>query len=534
MSSEFLTIATWVLPPLIGACIGYITNAIAIRMLFRPLEQKRVFGIRVPLTPGIIPRQRGQLAESIGRMVSERLLTEEVLRSKVESADFRSGLNRRIAGLSSILITSSAESAEETPTAAERSAVVREQEVVGEKAFEFAELLIERFLKSEGLETLVRSVVRHAIEGVGSTTLSDVFHNREKALASARRIIEEIVEGPVAHTVRDIVDRWLEQQTRANTEVGRFLSEEFIGEIEAIVETGYQPVFDYIIEWLKEDDIREELSYRGRIILREVLEKLNVFQRLLVSAGQYERQLRERMPAIVDDFIDSLDRTGRLPQNRRRVVSGIGTALRDLRRIGLADAQYKLDIDLRQTADATIPKLFDVLQSETVREGLVQSLDELFEKYADRPIAEILTELTGLEKDEMSQRVMVTVREWLARPGATRELSEGIISAIRRFLRESNNGVTAPLIQVEEEQKNALDSFLTDRVVALVSYRLPELVAAFNVHRLVVDRINSLDIENVERLLLMVIARHLKWINLFGALLGGLIGGLQLFLNVVL
>ena len=46
----------WILPPVLGAIIGYVTNAIAIRMLFRPFNEIRVLGLRLPFTPGLIPR----------------------------------------------------------------------------------------------------------------------------------------------------------------------------------------------------------------------------------------------------------------------------------------------------------------------------------------------------------------------------------------------------------------------------------------------------------------------------------------------
>ena len=48
------------LRPLLGGVIGYITNDIAIRMLFRPHTAKYVFGIHVPFTPGIIPKEQEQ------------------------------------------------------------------------------------------------------------------------------------------------------------------------------------------------------------------------------------------------------------------------------------------------------------------------------------------------------------------------------------------------------------------------------------------------------------------------------------------
>ncbi len=40
------------LAPLVGAFIGYATNHVAIRMLFRPLKPCRLFGLRLPLTRG--------------------------------------------------------------------------------------------------------------------------------------------------------------------------------------------------------------------------------------------------------------------------------------------------------------------------------------------------------------------------------------------------------------------------------------------------------------------------------------------------
>jgi len=38
--------------------------------------------------------------------------------------------------------------------------------------------------------------------------------------------------------------------------------------------------------------------------------------------------------------------------------------------------------------------------------------------------------------------------------------------------------------------------------------------------------------EKVEKLILDIVRKQLKWINLFGALLGSVIGGAQLLLNV--
>ena len=65
--------------PLIGGVIGYITNDIAIRMLFRPHKAKYLFGFHIPFTPGLIPKEKGRIAEAIGGVVSENLMNKEVL-----------------------------------------------------------------------------------------------------------------------------------------------------------------------------------------------------------------------------------------------------------------------------------------------------------------------------------------------------------------------------------------------------------------------------------------------------------------------
>lgn len=63
--------------PLIGAIIGYFTNFIAVKMLFHPHGEKRIFGKRLPFTPGIIPKNKPRLAQAIGNAVANTLLTKQ-------------------------------------------------------------------------------------------------------------------------------------------------------------------------------------------------------------------------------------------------------------------------------------------------------------------------------------------------------------------------------------------------------------------------------------------------------------------------
>lgn len=87
---------SYILGPLLGGIIGYITNDIAIRMLFRPHTPKYVFGIKVPFTPGIIPKEKSRIATSIGGAISENLMNKEVLEKNLLSEDMISKIRLSI------------------------------------------------------------------------------------------------------------------------------------------------------------------------------------------------------------------------------------------------------------------------------------------------------------------------------------------------------------------------------------------------------------------------------------------------------
>ncbi|MEW8955541.1 DUF445 domain-containing protein [Clostridium sp.] len=67
------------IPCIVGAIIGYITNWLAIKMLFRPYAEKRILGFKVPFTPGLIPKEQKRIAKNVGETVGEHLLSKENL-----------------------------------------------------------------------------------------------------------------------------------------------------------------------------------------------------------------------------------------------------------------------------------------------------------------------------------------------------------------------------------------------------------------------------------------------------------------------
>lgn len=73
----------WLLaaPPIVGGIIGYFTNDIAIKMLFRPYRAYYLAGRRIPFTPGLIPSNQERLAQRISDAIMGSLLTPTELQN---------------------------------------------------------------------------------------------------------------------------------------------------------------------------------------------------------------------------------------------------------------------------------------------------------------------------------------------------------------------------------------------------------------------------------------------------------------------
>lgn len=75
-----MVILRFVLLVLIGGLIGWITNKVAIKMLFRPINPHKVLGITFQ---GVFPRRKDQMAISLADTIEKELLSKEVIMNQL-------------------------------------------------------------------------------------------------------------------------------------------------------------------------------------------------------------------------------------------------------------------------------------------------------------------------------------------------------------------------------------------------------------------------------------------------------------------
>ena len=97
----FLTILFY---PFIGALIGWVTNTIAIWMLFHPYQEKRIWRIKIPFTPGLIPTRIERLAQEVSGAIRDHFLSgadvkdilKEMALGEVLTAEIKKRMHRSI------------------------------------------------------------------------------------------------------------------------------------------------------------------------------------------------------------------------------------------------------------------------------------------------------------------------------------------------------------------------------------------------------------------------------------------------------
>ncbi len=91
----------YIITPIMSTIIGYGTNYIAVKMLFRPKKEIKVFGHTLPFTPGAIPKGKPRLAKAVGDVVGSQLVTEEDIKAQLLNEKTQSVIVEKISEIMS-------------------------------------------------------------------------------------------------------------------------------------------------------------------------------------------------------------------------------------------------------------------------------------------------------------------------------------------------------------------------------------------------------------------------------------------------
>jgi uncharacterized membrane protein YheB (UPF0754 family) len=517
---------TYLLPPIIGAFIGYFTNYVAIRMLFRPLEPWRVFGVRIPLTPGVLPARRAEFANRIGRMVGRHLLGPNDVGRALEKEDLRRQLKgavmekvfhlleRETGSIASLIPPNMRDFIYEI--------IIRLRHEATRKAFEYLESdicaeSVRNFLYSKGdeiLSTEVRALLgRELCERIESgaaeqirnllvsegvvTILGDFVDNQTAALFNSESTLRELLPAALTTSlvdtlekeVFDILDRTLKDPDSVSVVRD--------GIIQAI-HSGFgslEGISGLLASFINVDKLVARFPEFPDRIATEVIRGLEAEK----TRGHISQTIRERLNALLDRPLSSILET--IPFRRAEA----------LRRL------FKR-------------KVMECLRGETTAGFILSAVSGGMARIGEKPLGSVLgMTLSEAGLTEIRAKAAESAIQALRSATVKETLELTVEKSIEKWFFEHPMGRLADIVpaSIAEELGEAIHLHLAE----LLRQEVPPLVDTLNVERIVEEKVNSLDILKMENLLLGIMENHFKYINLFGALLGFLIGALNVVIS---
>ena len=519
-------------PPLVGAFIGYLTNRVAIRMLFRPLKAWHIGGIKIPMTPGVIPSKRHQLADNIGEMVGEHLLTSDEISSSLQREAFQEHLQMLIESSIASTLKKDLGSLKAIIPSAYRtyfdigvktvSYKIKEKlhgYLRGEKTSQIFEEAVESWIDMV-LARRVGELIPADEHGYLRSRLLDAFgqilHDPATESQLAAIISEEIIrftgEGStcadllpekireaILEAVRDQTPRLLSQAARLldDPEVKNRLVEAVIEAIEEFVET-LGPMSNMVKGFLK----RELLDQKIREYLDDKHEDIAAF--------------------FQDQYIEV------------RVRAALGERLDSVLAAPLSDfLQVEHTEQLDAVSQIISQKLLSLLDSRETRQMIVHLLENYvtrITKGGEQTTGEAIEEVVGAELfDKYRMRLKAILVDAFHSAETTQFVDRMVDDLVEQLV---NKPIGRLDHLIPQGVTGALCTSLREMTSRLLISEVPGIVKSLNIRKIVTDRIDGFDLLRLEQLLLSIMAEQFKYINLFGALLGFIIGCANLFFMI--
>ncbi|MDK2941330.1 MAG: hypothetical protein PWP56_843 [Acetobacterium sp.] len=193
--------------PILGGIIGLITNGIAIRMLFRPIEAIKVFGLTLPFTPGLIPKEKPRIAKSLGDVVANNLLNENVIKNGLLSKEVDDKIANAVNGLIAKKSTS-----EETLRELfySFSGDQRGEQIITEVSTKIVDFSYERMVKMELGPLLSEIAVTEIVCNLQGSMFAMLIN--ENLISSAKVKMSEIIERMVVEKGEGILGNIIEKE----------------------------------------------------------------------------------------------------------------------------------------------------------------------------------------------------------------------------------------------------------------------------------------------------------------------------------
>lgn len=456
--------------PLVAGVVGYVTNKIAIKMLFRPYEPKwYTLGWQ-----GIVPKTRPKLAVKISEIVGQKLLAHDDFLYALENNNIKAKIHN----------------------------------IIAEKLKTLNAKDIHALIRLSSLEDKIidnKEVINNILNNA-AVSVVDIFLNKKIDINSFREPVFQLVKN---FNLEKAIDEQLEKT------INSFLSEDKT--LQDILPQDILKRKNDLVEYLtitimanirrlgKNDMVKAVLAQKVVNFKDSMLSSASGmdilkagFINLFLSNEKIEQIVENELPHITEDLSTN-------PVIYKNIYKTIEDEIDNLLKKPVNEVMVKLGFSDNHDIVLYIKSHF-VTNTNILDKVSALILDKLYQ-YSNLTIKEILM----LLNIDIYKFIKIDVMDILNAENY-KTVKSNMINKFTAFI--SNN-------------YNKIADVITELAVKLIKSNLKYALNAVNIEKIVKDKINALPLPEVENILFSFMKEHFKWINILGFFIGFVIGLVQ-------
>ncbi|NGT90730.1 DUF445 family protein [Clostridium perfringens] len=494
----------YIIGALIGAVIGYITNWLAIKMLFRPREAKYIFGMKLPFTPGLIPKEKSRIANKVGETVGTHLLNSDSLSKALKDDKIKSKFNEVAKEKINQVINSNSTLEESL------------KNTLGENYYALKGNMINNITKTI-LESIQEEEFKNKVKFYIVDSIKERLNkNPEKIIdfINSNKFREVIINTLEEEKTRDIIGKALLKEVKTlgkeDLTIEEVIPENIKPYIEEYVKSQKDTLVDIIKNLLRDDEVSHKIKSAINDNIPSIVSMFlseDVIYGKLVSLVDKSLSEEENKEYICDAALAFVHES--MKKKVSDVINNVGEEKLEVISDALGDKISK-KLNTEENIDSIISKLNCKISSFNSYEEIIKVL---FNDYENILIDNI---------DSMISRIVNNNQ-------LSGEISKIIEKVFDKFLQNSLNDICYNKQNLENSIMSILDNLYND----FVENKSAKVLEIVDISSIVEEQINAFEVDYAEEIIIGIANKELKAITWLGALLGGILGILSPLLSTI-
>jgi len=489
---------------LVGAIIGYITNWLAIKMLFKPHKEIRIGKFKVPFTPGLIPKEKSRIAKSVGESIGQNLLTKETIIQSLCSENMSEQLDFWVQSkIGSI----------------ENSEVTVESEIkglLGDEYFNFIQNInnniCKLFVNYMNEEDVKQAIVKFAKAQVMMELRVTPKDIRESQLYNSikDKVLNVFIEYKDTENFYGEIQKILEEKVNKLKSLDKNFEEiipkSIISNIKVFIYGKRHDIALEIKKIVKEDKNKQKLR---QIVLETITTKLNPMIAMFVNADS----TFEKVVNGIDEFLDE-------ENNHNDIALIINDIIDKFLKGSISNGFSQLS---EKSINDVLKPLINMFTTEIIDEEFItDTFLKLEDKFANYISIEEMLEKTGIDyKNELEEFIRTRIDNMSESNFVRIKSTEIVTILINRIVQMEMKSL---FVGEADKVAKSISKIVRELYIKFIENKAADVIEVLDVAKMAEDKINEFDVAFSEKIILEIASKELSAITWLGALLGAIMG----------